>query len=109
MVRKSAALLMKIHNNTTSADGFLPDAAHIKTLAELMGRFNAKRGKGADFFTTMFDVFGTDKKPVDPAKISSMGSAKIKQLYPVQFNKDITELTPNNLPLSITQKGGIYL
>lgn len=109
MVRKSAALLMKIHNNTTSADGFLPDAAHIKTLAELMGRFNAKRGKGADFFTTMFDVFGTDKKPVDPAKLGSLGSAKIKQLYPVQFNKDITELTPNNLPLSITQKGGIYL
>ena len=56
-----------------------------------MGRFNAKRGKGADFFTTMFDVFGTDKKPVDPAKLGSLGSAKIKQLYPVHFNKDITE------------------
>lgn len=109
MVRKSSSLLMKIKNDSTGAIGYVPDPNHINTVGDIVGRFNAKRGKGADIFTTLFEVFGTDKKPIDPSKIGSMSSARIKQVFPVQFNKDITELTPNNLPLSIVQKGGIYL
>lgn len=108
-VRKSSSLLMKIKNDSTGAIGYVPDPNHINTVGDIVGRFNAKRGKGADIFTTLFEVFGTDKKPIDPSKIGSMSGARIKQVFPVQFNKDITELTPNNLPLSIVQKGGIYL